>query len=88
MQAVKPIALAKVMSISRMIETVGPPHCCPLSHLYRLRHLCTPAQEFPNQGRSVSGIGGVETGADAAEFILLGSDTVQVGGWVRGCPGC
>jgi dihydropyrimidine dehydrogenase (NADP+)/dihydropyrimidine dehydrogenase (NAD+) subunit PreA len=33
-------------------------------------------QEFP--GRSLSAIGGVETGADAAEFILLGADTVQV----------
>jgi dihydropyrimidine dehydrogenase (NADP+)/dihydropyrimidine dehydrogenase (NAD+) subunit PreA len=33
-------------------------------------------QEFP--GRSLSGIGGVETGEDAAQFILLGSDTVQV----------
>ncbi|CAN5520004.1 hypothetical protein BH20VER1_BH20VER1_20870 [soil metagenome] len=32
--------------------------------------------EFP--GRTLSGIGGVETGRDAAEFILLGSDTVQV----------
>jgi dihydropyrimidine dehydrogenase (NADP+)/dihydropyrimidine dehydrogenase (NAD+) subunit PreA len=32
--------------------------------------------EFP--GSSLSGIGGVETGRDAAEFILLGSDTVQV----------
>ena len=32
--------------------------------------------EFP--GRSLSGIGGVETGADAAQFILLGSSTVQV----------
>ncbi len=32
--------------------------------------------EFP--GRTLSGIGGVETGLDAAEFILLGSDTVQV----------
>jgi dihydropyrimidine dehydrogenase (NADP+)/dihydropyrimidine dehydrogenase (NAD+) subunit PreA len=31
---------------------------------------------FP--GRSLSGIGGVETGADAAQFILLGADTVQV----------
>lgn len=29
-------------------------------------------------GKSLSGIGGVETGSDAAEFILLGSDTVQV----------
>ncbi len=33
-------------------------------------------QEFP--GRSLSGIGGVESGNDAAQFILLGSDTVQV----------
>lgn len=30
------------------------------------------------EGRTLSGIGGVETGHDAAEFILLGSDTVQV----------
>jgi dihydropyrimidine dehydrogenase (NADP+)/dihydropyrimidine dehydrogenase (NAD+) subunit PreA len=33
-------------------------------------------KEFP--GRSLSAIGGVETGSDAAEFILLGGDTVQV----------
>jgi dihydropyrimidine dehydrogenase (NADP+)/dihydropyrimidine dehydrogenase (NAD+) subunit PreA len=33
-------------------------------------------KEFP--GRTLSGIGGVETGEDAAQFILLGSDTVQV----------
>src|SRR2546421_3635441 len=32
--------------------------------------------EFP--GRSLSGIGGVESGSDAAQFILLGCDTVQV----------
>jgi hypothetical protein len=32
--------------------------------------------EFP--GRSLSGIGGIESGADAAQFILLGADTVQV----------
>src|SRR5215207_1572932 len=32
--------------------------------------------EFP--GRTISGIGGVETGEDAAQFILLGADTVQV----------
>jgi dihydropyrimidine dehydrogenase (NADP+)/dihydropyrimidine dehydrogenase (NAD+) subunit PreA len=32
--------------------------------------------EFP--GRTLSGMGGVETGEDAAQFILLGSDTVQV----------
>ena len=29
-------------------------------------------------GRSLSGIGGVERGSDAAEFILLGASTVQV----------
>lgn len=33
-------------------------------------------KEFP--GRTLSGLGGVECGHDAAQFILLGSDTVQV----------
>src|ERR1041385_7401659 len=32
--------------------------------------------EFPD--RTLSGLGGIESGNDAAEFILLGSDTVQV----------
>jgi dihydroorotate dehydrogenase subfamily 1 len=32
--------------------------------------------EFP--GCSLSGIGGIETGGDAAQFLLLGCDTVQV----------
>ena len=32
--------------------------------------------EFP--GRSLSGLGGIESGSDAAQFILLGADTVQV----------
>ena len=32
--------------------------------------------EFP--GRTLSGLGGIESGTDAAQFILLGSDTVQV----------
>lgn len=32
--------------------------------------------EFP--GRTLSAIGGVETGNDAAEYLLLGADTVQV----------
>jgi dihydropyrimidine dehydrogenase (NADP+)/dihydropyrimidine dehydrogenase (NAD+) subunit PreA len=32
--------------------------------------------EFP--GRSLSGLGGIESGGDAAQFILLGADTVQV----------
>ena len=33
-------------------------------------------KEFP--GRSLSGLGGIECGNDAAQFILLGADTVQV----------
>jgi dihydroorotate dehydrogenase subfamily 1 len=32
--------------------------------------------EFP--GRSLSGLGGIESGEDAAQFLLLGADTVQV----------
>jgi dihydropyrimidine dehydrogenase (NADP+)/dihydropyrimidine dehydrogenase (NAD+) subunit PreA len=32
--------------------------------------------EYPD--RTLSGIGGIETGDDAAQFILLGADTVQV----------
>src|SRR5688500_1297305 len=32
--------------------------------------------EFPD--RSLSGLGGIESGEDAAQFILLGADTVQV----------
>ncbi|KAK9901677.1 hypothetical protein WJX75_007983 [Coccomyxa subellipsoidea] len=53
-KAVKPIALAKVMSIARMIES-----------------------DFDG-AKDVSAIGGVETGRDAAEFILLGANSVQV----------
>ena len=34
------------------------------------------AQDYP--GRTISGIGGVESGEDAAQFILLGAHTVQV----------
>lgn len=54
-KAVRPIALAKVMSIAQMMRA-----------------------EFPGQDKSLSGIGGVETGSHAAEFILLGANTVQV----------
>ncbi|XP_078444402.1 pyrimidine 1 [Wolffia australiana] len=54
-KAVRPIALGKVMQISKMMES-----------------------EFAENGLSLSGIGGVETGSDAAEFLLLGASTVQV----------
>ena len=42
--------------------------CMEISQLIR--------DEFPD--RTLSGIGGIETGGDAAQFILLGADTVQV----------
>jgi len=44
-------------------------------------------EEFAD-GQSLSAIGGVETGNDAAEFILLGADTVQVctGVMIHGYP--
>jgi hypothetical protein len=29
-------------------------------------------------GRTISGIGGIESGEDAAQFMLLGADTIQV----------
>lgn len=34
--------------------------------------------EYGDKDYSLSGIGGVETGSDAAEFILIGANTVQV----------
>ncbi len=49
-----------------------------------LRQVMEIARAFPNV--PISGMGGIETGADAAEFILLGSHTVQVctGAMLRG----
>jgi dihydropyrimidine dehydrogenase (NADP+)/dihydropyrimidine dehydrogenase (NAD+) subunit PreA len=38
----------------------------------------TIRDKFPNQEKSLSAIGGVESGYDAAQFLLLGADTVQV----------
>ena len=42
--------------------------------------------EFNDADYSLSGIGGVETGGDAAEFILLGANTVQVQREICNCP--
>ncbi len=39
---------------------------------------CAEVIRDKHPGRSLSGIGGIESGADAAQFILLGADTVQV----------
>ncbi len=49
-----------------------------------LRQVMEIARAFP--GTTISGMGGVETAEDAAQFILLGSSTVQVctGAMLRG----
>ncbi len=68
--AVRPIALRMVMEIATMMRGGG--NGKPIGDNGQL-----PQQgEFPD--RSISAIGGVETGDDAAQFILLGADTVQV----------
>lgn len=53
---------------SRAVKPIALRMCMEVAQLIR--------KEFP--GRTLSGLGGVESGEDAAEFILLGSDTVQV----------
>jgi dihydroorotate dehydrogenase subfamily 1 len=53
---------------SKAVKPVALRMCMELASMIR--------KEFP--GRSLSGIGGVETGEDAAQFILLGAHTVQV----------
>src|SRR5215213_6733132 len=39
---------------------------------------CAEVIRDKHPGRTLSGIGGIESGNDAAQFILLGADTVQV----------
>jgi dihydroorotate dehydrogenase subfamily 1 len=53
---------------SKAVMPVALRMCMEIAQLIR--------SEFP--GRSLSGIGGIESGRDAAQFILLGCDTVQV----------
>ncbi len=53
---------------SKAVKPIALRVCMELAQVIR--------KDFP--GRSLSGMGGVETGDDAAQFILLGSDTVQV----------
>ena len=53
---------------SKAIKPIALRMCMELATMIR--------SEF--SGRSLSGIGGIETGSDAAEFVLLGANTVQV----------
>jgi len=52
---------------SKAVRPIALRMCMEIAQLIR--------QEFP--GKTLSGMGGIETGEDAAQFILLGSDTVQ-----------
>ncbi len=53
---------------SQAVKPIALRMCMEISQMIRT--------DFP--GRTLSGMGGIETGEDAAQFILLGSDTVQV----------
>lgn len=57
-------------------------YSCKAVHPIALGKVMSIAQmmksEFNGTDYSLSGIGGVENGGDAAEFILLGANTVQV----------
>jgi dihydropyrimidine dehydrogenase (NADP+) len=49
-----------------------------LAKVAALAGMISKNEEYVKRGVSLSGIGGVETGGDAAEFLLLGAGTVQV----------
>lgn len=70
-KAVRPIALRMVMELGTMMY--GGNSGLPVKDLDgQVAH----KGEFPDA--TLSGIGGVETGGDAAQFILMGCQTVQV----------
>lgn len=68
--AVRPIALRMVMELGTMMFGGGSGRAIAANGTLPIRG------EFPD--RSLSAIGGVECGDDAAQFILLGAHTVQV----------
>ena len=51
-------------------------YSCKAVRPIALRMVMELAKAFP--GKSISGIGGIETGGDAAQFLLMGCNTVQV----------
>ncbi len=77
--AIRPIALRMVMECARMMaaEFPSPPPAPARTSASRNgngRH----HQPSQLSSRSLSGIGGIETGEDAAQYLLLGANTVQV----------
>eukprot|EP00740_Mantoniella_antarctica_P003842 CAMPEP_0181354902 /NCGR_PEP_ID=MMETSP1106-20121128/3610_1 /TAXON_ID=81844 /ORGANISM="Mantoniella antarctica, Strain SL-175" /LENGTH=478 /DNA_ID=CAMNT_0023467599 /DNA_START=228 /DNA_END=1664 /DNA_ORIENTATION=- len=100
-KAIRPIALEKCMQLAQVIKanySSGAP-VASATHAAVPAHAgappAAPSPIAPTAGaasspapRSLSGMGGIETGFHAAEFILLGSNTVQVctGVMVHGYP--
>jgi dihydropyrimidine dehydrogenase (NADP+)/dihydropyrimidine dehydrogenase (NAD+) subunit PreA len=92
-KAVRPIALRMVMELATMMfggnsgkpipaglasTTAGEDSARGSEWVCPIGRFCseTPAGAFPD--RSLSAIGGVESGDDAAQFLLMGASTVQV----------
>lgn len=73
-KAVRPIALRMVMEVATMMYGRG--GVLPPRGGKGPAPAAKGAAEFPD--RSLSAIGGVETGEHAAEFLLMGASTVQV----------
>lgn len=74
-RAVRPIALRMVMEIARMMKAEWESGRGGEGE----KKTSSPTPPLsPSPTPSLSGIGGVETGEDAAQFILLGANTVQV----------
>lgn len=73
-KAIRPIALRMTMELATMMYGRGGPG----GEMERGARCAANmiAAEFPD--RSLSAIGGVETGEDAAQFLLLGAGSVQV----------
>ncbi|MFG0258454.1 MAG: hypothetical protein ACF8GE_11175, partial [Phycisphaerales bacterium JB043] len=89
-KAVRPIALRMVMELATMMFGGNSGKSIPEelesgatangdgAGVFPIGRFCsdTPEGEFPD--RSLSAIGGVESGDDAAQFLLMGANTVQV----------
>ena len=67
-----PKALDATPPPERKTERVDPKHVSPIGRFDDQ----TPSGQYMD--RSLSAIGGVETGDDAAEFLLMGASTIQV----------
>lgn len=79
-KAVRPIALRMVMEIATMMYGGNSGSKIPAELETHPTGKVLPIQSGKGEwaDRSISAIGGVETGQDAAQFILMGASTVQV----------